>query len=339
METKKITVNGAGIAGIWAALMLAQRGHRVQLVETAPRLFEHAASYRAGAMIAPYCEAEAAEAVVQQAGLEALRLWQAVLPELAVNGTLVVAAPRDQGELQRFKRLTQGHETLTHKDLQALEPDLAGQFATALFYREEGHLSPGPAMRRLIATFKAHGGEFIERVEADGCNDVLTDGDYILDCRGIFAKKQLPDLRGVRGELVYIRSREVTLRRPVRLLHPRFPLYIVPHGKGTYMVGATMIESEAEGPVTLRSALQLLSAAYAVHPAFAEAEICGFASGVRPAFPDNLPKIIVRGNYIHINGLYRHGFLLAPVLARQVADFIEQGRAVSDPYHWIKYEE
>ena len=104
-------------------------------------------------------------------------------------------------------------------------------------------------------------------------------------------------------------------RVPVRLLHPRFPLYVVPWGDGVHMIGATVIESEETGPITLRSALDLLSAAYALDPAFAEAEIVRKGAGARPAFPDNRPRIIVGRRYIYVNGLYRHGFLLAPVLA------------------------
>ena len=52
-------------------------------------------------------------------------------------------------------------------------------------------------------------------------------------------------------------------------------------------------------------------------------------AGVRPAFADNVPKIVVRGRTIHVNGLYRHGFLLAPVLAELVADYLASG-AVDD---------
>ena len=62
-------------------------------------------------------------------------------------------------------------------------------------------------------------------------------------------------------------------------------------------------------------ALELLSAAYAVHPAFGEARIVEFGAGLRPAFPDNLPRVTVDNTRISVNGLYRHGFLLAPALA------------------------
>ena len=69
--------------------------------------------------------------------------------------------------------------------------------------------------------------------------------------------------------------------------------------------------------VTARSVLELLSAAYALHPAFGEAEIIETGADLRPAFPDNLPRIRREGRMIHVNGLYRHGFLLAPALARR----------------------
>ena len=52
-------------------------------------------------------------------------------------------------------------------------------------------------------------------------------------------------------------------------------------------------------------------------------------AGARPAFPDNRPRIIARKGYIYVNGLYRHGFLLAPALAELVADYIETG--ANDP--------
>ncbi len=154
-------------------------------------------------------------------------------------------------------------------------------------------------------------------------------GEAVIDCRGHAARAELADLRGVRGEMAVLRAADVTLTRPVRLLHPRFPLYVVPWGEGCYMVGATMIEREDMGAVTVRSALDLLGAAYAIHPGFAEAEIVELGAGVRPAFADNVPRAIVRGRVIHVNGAFRHGFLLAPVLAAAVADYLATGKARS----------
>ncbi len=122
--------------------------------------------------------------------------------------------------------------------------------------------------------------------------------------------------------MVSLRTRDISLSRPVRFLHPRIPLYVVPRGDGLFMVGATMIESAARGSVTARSAIELLSAAYALHPAFGEAEIVETRADVRPAFPDNMPRIVRRGTKVYFNGLYRHGFLRAPAFARRAADTV-----------------
>ena len=73
--------------------------------------------------------------------------------------------------------------------------------------------------------------------------------------------------------MLLLRCPDVALARPVRLLHPRFPVYVVPRGEGLFMVGATMIESDERTRVTARSLVELLNAAYVLHPAFAEAEI------------------------------------------------------------------
>jgi glycine oxidase len=91
------------------------------------------------------------------------------------------------------------------------------------------------------------------------------------------------------------------------------------------MVGATVIESEDPGPMTVRSALELLGLAYALHPAFGEAEILDMGAGIRPAFPDNVPKIRVDGATIYVNGMHRHGFLLSPLLARMVCGYLDNG--------------
>ena len=152
---------------------------------------------------------------------------------------------------------------------------------------------------------------------------VPSDMVAVVDCRGMGAQGELPTLRGVRGERVIVRSDEISLKRPVRLLHPRHPLYVVPWGDGRYMVGATVIESEDLSPVTVRSALELLGLAYALHSGFGEAEILDLGAGLRPSLPDNLPRAMVEGRIIRVNGAYRHGFLLAPVLANAVAGYLQ----------------
>jgi glycine oxidase len=97
-----------------------------------------------------------------------------------------------------------------------------------------------------------------------------------------------------------------------------------------HLVGATVIESEDDRPMTARSALELLGLAYALHPGFGEAEIIEMSAGVRPAFPDNVPRIRVEGATVRVNGAYRHGFLLAPVMAKTVVDWLATGKIPPD---------
>ena len=107
-------------------------------------------------------------------------------------------------------------------------------------------------------------------------------------------------------------------------MHPRYPLYIVPKGNGQYVIGATEIESDHDKPVTVRSALELLSAAYSVHSGFGEGEILSMQAGLRPTLDDNEPHIFVKPGLMQINGLYRHGFLLAPYLINKSLALLEQ---------------
>jgi len=177
---------------------------------------------------------------------------------------------------------------------------------------------------QLHARLAANGGIVRFQSECDPEQLAKETGSIVIDCRGLAARKESSDLRGVKGEMAIIETAEVRLSRPVRLLHPRWPIYVIPRDDNCFMIGATTLESEDTG-VSVRSALELLTAAYAVHPAFGEARIVEIGAGLRPAFPDNLPRIIVGNRKISVNGLYRHGFLLAPALAEMTLAYAQRG--------------
>lgn len=318
----RVSVIGAGIAGLTSALALAERGCTVEVVDRGAGLGAAACSRLAGGMLAPWCERESAEELVVQLGQEALDYWPRQHRGTVRRGSLVVAPRRDLAELERFSRRTRHFRRLDAQAVAELEPDLAGRFTAGLFFPDEAHLDPRSAMASLAARLAELGVSI--RFGVDG-TDHPVDADRIVDCRGLAARDRLPDLRGVKGEMLLIRCPDVTLVRPVRLLHPRFPLYIVPRAEHLFMVGATMIESDERTRVTVRSMVELLNSAYALHPAFAEAEIVEIGCDVRPAFPDNLPRIRRQGRSVFVNGLYRHGFLLSPALARRVADMVLDG--------------
>ncbi len=325
-EQRPITVAGAGAYGLWQAWHLASLGYRVRLIDKSQEPLSTSASRYAGTMLSPYCEAEASAKVVLEYGLQALALWRQAYPGLLAAGTLVVASARDRSELEHFARMTEGYETCDAKRIGVLEPDLGERFPAGLHYPDEAHMVTADVLTFLLTQVRRAGAEVLLGVDlADFAANVAEESGLLIDCRGMGARQLLSKLRGVRGERLILRTREVSLKRPVRLLHPRHPIYVVPWSHGEFMVGATVIESEDDSPVSVRSMLELLGTAYTLHAAFAEAEIVESGAGVRPAFDDNVPKVIVcaRQRRIHVNGAYRHGFLLAPVLARCVAGVLD----------------
>lgn len=322
MEPRSITIAGAGITGLWQALVLAKAGHRVRLFERSSAPFVESSSVWAGAMIAPECEAEAAPQIVRDLGRQSLALWRATYSGLMENGTLVVAAVRDRAELTRFQRMTENHQLLHATRLSEIEPQLADRFDAALYFPGEAHMDAVMALEALLQKVQAASVEFFlgepfHRIESD----------VLIDCRGMAAASDVPALRGVRGERIVVHAPDVRLARPARLLHPRQPIYVVPQGGGRFVIGATVVEREDNGQVTVRSALELLGSAFALLPGFAEATILSMGAGVRPAFADNTPRILIEdgGTTIRVNGMYRHGFLLAPALAEAVAAYLADG--------------
>lgn len=312
---------GAGIAGTWQALLFARAGCQVALYERGEASMTQATSHWAGGMLAPFCEGETAEPVITRLGLRSLDLWREVLPQTPFNGSLVVAHPRDRADFERFARLTGGHKRLGREEIASLEPALAGRFSDALFFAQEGHVDPRQVLPALHDVLRSAGVPIAFNAEA-GQGDC--DG-VVVDCRGLAARDAFPELRGVKGEIIILETDEIALSRPVRLIHPRWSIYIVPRAGNRFLIGATSIESE-DSRVSVRSALELLTAAYAVHPAFGEARIVEFGAGLRPAFPDNRPRVVVDDRRITVNGLYRHGFLLAPALAEATVAHFMDGR-------------
>ncbi|WDE12064.1 FAD-dependent oxidoreductase [Thalassomonas haliotis] len=347
-----IAIVGAGLIGRLTALTLHRQGYRVSLFDKDDKGGHNSAAYAAAGLLTPLGEAIGCEANIVTMGLTSLKLWPDIIKTLAEpvffqqSGALLVSHTQDQGDYLRFKRFLQQHypenpaENLDRSALLALEPELGRSFNQGLYLPQEGQIGNRRLLRALCHQLETEQVNWLSNCEVTGIHpgestsalEYLHSGqkrrqsyDLIIDCRGLGAKKtgkdsgvDLKALRGVRGELFQLFAPEVNISRPVRLMHPRYQLYIAPKTKGYYVVGATEIESEDNSPMTVRSALELLSAAYSVHPGFAEANIRQHISQHRPAFADNQAKILLRPGLLQVNGLYRHGFLIAPVVLQQI---------------------
>ncbi|WBY03926.1 FAD-dependent oxidoreductase [Ramlibacter tataouinensis] len=327
----RVGIAGAGLLGRLLALRLTQAGHAVHVFDPASGPDARgAAGWTAAGMLSPLAELETADERVFRWGLRSIELWPAILGglplpvEFSLQGSLLVAHREDAGAARRVLDLLArkapagyGAEPLTPAALAGLEPSVrAGPQAWLL--PGEGRIHTVQAMQALAAGAPGahwHWGATVRDADA---GRVLVDGrtesfDWVFDVRGLGARPQLP-VRGVRGEIFWLQAPGMVLHRPVRLLHARHRVYLVPRAPDTVVVGASEIESEDRSPVSLRTTVELLAAAHSIVPALAEARIVHAETNLRPALPDNQPLLECRPGLTRINGLFRHGWLIAPGL-------------------------
>jgi len=346
-STVKSVVLGAGLMGRLLAHSLVRLGHKVEIFEAQGADAQGAAARVAAAMLAPLAESAITELPVVRMGQHALGRWPELIAQLSEpvffqrNGTLIVWHRQDSAEAQRFERLLQRTQqqlpdlpalhSLDAAQVQAQEPSLENRFAHGLYLPEEGQLDNRQLLNALLQSLQTQGVTLhwnTPRSVEDFSAGQTGQPDWVFDCRGLGAREQWQKLRGVRGEVVRLYAPDVTLLRPLRLIHPRYPLYIAPKENHVFVIGATEIESEDISPATVRSTLELLSAAYTVHSGFAEARILEIATQARPTLRNNLPAIRRLGERtLQINGLYRHGFLIAPAMLDATLELVESGRS------------
>ena len=311
------------------------------------------AGFTAAGMLSPLAELDHAEPAIALAGWQGLALWDAVAAQLAArgedghplvrrHGSLLLAHGPDAGAaervLARLRAAPALHavlpvpESLSRAQLVELEPDVLPGLR-AWYLPSEGQVLPADMLRALAEEAPGvawHWGHSVTAVEPGAvltANGQRHPCDWALDLRGLGARQSptaklhapadepfTETLRGVRGEVVTLHAPGVVLRRPIRLLHARHRVYVVPRPGERIVIGASEVESEDRSPVSLRSAVELMAAAHSVLPGLAEARILHLETNLRPALPDNNPRCEVEPGLLRLNGLYRHGWLLAPAL-------------------------
>ncbi|QWE01414.1 FAD-dependent oxidoreductase [Polynucleobacter sp. JS-Mosq-20-D10] len=351
----KYAIVGAGLMGRLLAVALAKRGAQVELFEKGGSDGNSAAARIAAAMLAPLAESAITKDNVVRMGVYSLPRWKQLIDELAKpvyfqqNGTLILWHRQDASDAERFashlERNCDQNQSLSKpipldsQSLAEIEPSVAERFTQGLYLPNEGQLDNRQLLEALLVelTLMKVPCHWNQAADSELLRTKENGYDWVIDCRGLGAKvswgdagRSSKDLRGVRGEVIRLHAPEVKLRRPTRLIHPRYPIYIAPKEDDVYVVGATEIESEDLSPMSVRSALELLSAVYTVHSGFAEARILEMATQCRPTLKDNLPKITVdrkpnQAGLMMINGLYRHGFMISPAILDCALEVLDSG--------------
>lgn len=372
-----IAIVGAGLIGRLSALWLSRAGYQVTLIDRDTKEGKQSAAYAAAGLLTPLGESLHCEPSIVEMGFESIHLWPSLLDSLdgytyfQQEGAIMVSHEQDQGDYLRFVCHLKQHfpehcvHQLNRSQLLELEPELGRSFRGGLYLPQEGQVGNRKLLIALQEALNDSNVIWLEQHNVhsiDACDSgarIIAENqtvlaDLVIDCRGYGAatsqtsSKALSDLRAVRGELFQLFAPDVNLSRPIRLMHPRYQLYIAPKTKGFYVVGATEIESDDTSEMTVRSAMELLSAAYSVHPGFAEANIRQHVTQLRPAFSDNQPKISVQSRLIQVNGLYRHGYLISPVVLKQILALVNEMNSADGnfqsganlPYsHWLPIKE
>lgn len=339
---QKVVILGAGLMGRLMGLLLVRAGHPVTLHDAGGPDADGAAARVAAAMLAPLAESAITEPCVVRMGQYALERWPELLRQMRHPvffqraGTLIVWHRQDKAEAARFEGLLRStqHAVPGLPPLQALgaselaqqEPALAQRFHQGLLLPGEGQLDNRGLLQALLHELEEEGAKMHWHSPQTPAAFEWDVDSFVIDCRGMGSRPQWPGLRAVRGEVVRLHAPEVSLARPTRLIHPRYPIYIAPKPDHVFVVGATEIESDDNSPASVRSTLELLSAAYTVHPGFAEARILELNTQCRPTLPDNLPRLRRCGPRLaQINGLYRHGFMISPAIADVAMAWLTQG--------------
>ncbi|MBX9715980.1 MAG: FAD-dependent oxidoreductase [Burkholderiaceae bacterium] len=341
-HAERTVVLGAGLMGRLLACELANAGHAVEVHDAGSADKPESAAHVAAAMLAPLAESAVTELGVVRMGCHALKRWPALIASIGQpvffqqQGTLVLWHRQDAAEATRFQQLLAtttralpelpAAEVLDGPGVSRLEPAIGERFAQGLYLPGEGQLDNRALLSALLHRMQSLGVTLHWNSPRAPSDFDARQAGWLFDCRGLGARGDWTALRGVRGEVIRLHAPEVTLMRPTRLLHPRYPLYIAPKPGGVIVIGATEIESDDLSAVSVRSALELLSAAYTVHAGFAEARVIEMLSQCRPTLRDNLPALRWMGpRRLQINGLYRHGFLIAPALLDVVMECVAGG--------------
>ena len=348
----KFAVVGGGLMGRLLAVALAERGAQVDLFDKGHSDATGATARIAAAMLAPLAESVITEDSVVRMGIHSLPRWKELISQLSIpvffqqDGTLILWHRQDASDAERFTAHLERNcrnnaslqlpQKLNNEALHDLEPGVADRFTQGLFLPNEGQLDNRQLLDALLVELNTLKVRCHWNTEVNP-EDLRKDDSYqtVIDCRGTGAKNAWTSdsnnaLRGVRGEVVRLYAPEVKLKRPTRLIHPRYPIYIAPKENDVYVVGATEIESDDLSEMSVRSAMELLSAVYTVHSGFAEARILEMSTQCRPTLKNNLPEIKTckdkgLADLIMINGLYRHGFMIAPAILDCALELLASG--------------
>jgi len=342
-----VVIVGGGIIGLALAHELTVRHRSVVVLDDGQRAGN--ATRASAGMIAP-----AAEADVELPGLCEFRQWShSLYPEFIARleevsglqcdfrreGTLLVSLDRDHtADLERLRGIMheQGFTTqpLTAAEVFEMEPGLSPRVVGGVLLPQDFHIDQRKFVAALHRAVTRAGGVVatdvvVEKVEPagdveghglDGSAPFQVRGKQVVIAAGSWSNVGLESpcaglpLRPVRGQVL-------RLHAPGLLQHVvRTPdVYLVPHGEGQLVIGASVEEQGFDSRPTAGAVLDLLRHAWRAIPGIYDLPLLEVSAGFRPCSRDHRPMIgRVQGHVFAATGHYRNGVLLAPGTARML---------------------
>jgi glycine/D-amino acid oxidase-like deaminating enzyme len=337
-----VLVVGDGVIGLASALAIARAGGSCRILG---RTVKGAASIASAGLLAP--SIGSADPGFREFMLASRDRYPAWVRLLAERTGIEVTLDRS-GIIELASTSTEaGARPIASRELHDLEPAMIHTGANALLYADDGYVDN---VRFVDALREAVRCEWsiavvegrVASIEAgvDHCRATMEDGRRqlartVVVAAGAWsalivgAPRPLP-IEPVRGQMLQLSG------SPLSHAISSPDAYLVPRGDTT-LIGSTL-ERVGFDANTSRAALEhLRSAAVAVVPSFADAEVVSSWAGLRPMTPDSRP-IIGRDpdlpSVVYACGHGKNGILLAPLTAECVASLVAGSEPPFDLSHY-----
>jgi glycine oxidase len=355
-----VVIVGGGTIGLSIGFELVRTGTPVTIFEkgTAGR----GTSWQAAGMLAPDAEIGFEELKLYELNRESLRRWPDFASRVEAasgrdvdyrdEGTLIVADDRDSAEaIRRLYEFQQEQgldvEWLTGEEAREIEPFVAPRLSAAIYSPADHQVDNRRLLQALQSAFEAEGGTLHEETpvaavvpdaeqpaiqteegrRVDASRVVVAAGVWSRNLEGLTPDAQ-PPVRPVKGQMLQLQR-----KRPFDLQHViRGPdAYLAPKSNGRIVVGATSEEMGFDTTVTAGGLYDLLEGAWEVVPGIYDLPVDETWAGLRPASRDHAPLLgqSAAPGVVMATGHYRHGILLTPVTAEEIANLVRTGETSS----------
>jgi glycine oxidase len=349
-----VVIVGGGIIGLSTGWLLAEAGRKVTILER--DRVGRAASWQAAGMLAASAEIGFEELEVYELSRESLLRWPAFAEKLSVASsrdldfrseeTLIVADDPDSGEaLRRVYEFQRQHgldmRWLSRPEALEMEPFLGPRITGAVVSPHDHQVDNRAVVAALAEVFIRAGGTIREQCEVSeilpGSRPAVVTGEgesvaagCVILAAGAWSRQVAGLPAGVRAKVRPVKGQMIELRMipPFNLTHViRGPhAYLAPKSNGRLLVGATSEEMGFDTDVTAGGMYQVLEGAWEIVPGIYDLPMVDIWAGLRPASQDHRPLLgEAAPGVIYATGHYRHGILLAPVTAEEVARLVLTG--------------